>query len=200
MSDSFLEELIKRRRDILGQSWSSEGFGMKLNINVVKMVMNFKFNIIFVFILIPSQMLAYSIYIIGSRKFLPDEAKVNAKPQRDAFKDAKLYFAHRQASSTPAPTPSSSSSSSSSSSFSSSASSSSTTGARKAEHLHGRFYINIHNEEERRLLDEMLLKPIIHVGEVVAGDEKLFRYTAHHMNTKAVSQKKDVSFHLFSYF
>jgi hypothetical protein len=26
-------------------------------------------------------MLAYSIYIIGSRKFLPDEAKVNAKPQ-----------------------------------------------------------------------------------------------------------------------
>jgi len=39
----------------------------------------------------------------------------------------------------------------------------------------------------------MFLHPIVQVGEVVAGDEKLFHYTAHHMNTKAVPQKKDVS-------
>jgi hypothetical protein len=39
----------------------------------------------------------------------------------------------------------------------------------------------------------MWLKPIIQIGEVVAGDEKLYHYTARHQNTKAVGQKKDVS-------
>lgn len=141
-------------------------------------------------------MLAYSIYIIGTRKFLPDEGKVSNSYQRDAFKDALQHFLKRRKTAGGA-SPSSSSSSSPSSSSSSSSSPSpplkEATGARKAEHLHSHFYININNEEERNLVDGLFLHPIIHVGEVVAGDEKLFHYTAHHMNTKAVPQKKDVS-------
>jgi hypothetical protein len=153
-------------------------------------------------------MLAYTIYITGTRKFLPDEGKISSSYQRDAYKDAREHFMKRmtdaatvateEISLSPSP-PSSSSSSSSSSSAAASSSSSSipssrveVTGARKAEHIHGHFYINIHNEEERRLLDDLFLNPVIHVGEVVAGDEKLFHYTAHHMNTKAIPQKKDV--------
>jgi len=59
--------------------------------------------------------------------------------------------------------------------------------------------MNIYQEEEKKKLEEMLLNPIIQIGEVVAGDEKLFHYTAHHMNTKAVPQKKDVSPSSFSF-
>ena len=137
-------------------------------------------------------MLAYTIYITGTRKFLPDEGKVSSNYQRDAFNDATAHFMKRESSS------STSSSSSSSSVTTSSAASSSQRkdilGARKAEFIHGHLYINIHNEEEKSLLEDLFLNPVIHVGEVVAGDEKLFHYTAHHMNTKAVPQKKDVSF------
>jgi hypothetical protein len=60
-------------------------------------------------------------------------------------------------------------------------------------YLHGHFYFNVYKEEEKRELNSMWLKHIIQIGEVVVGDEKLYHYTANHMNTKAVPQKKDVS-------
>ena len=66
-------------------------------------------------------------------------------------------------------------------------------GYEKAAYLYGHFYFNIYKDEEKGKLDEMWLKPVIQIGEVVAGDEKLYHYTAHHMNTQAVPQKKDVS-------
>jgi hypothetical protein len=63
------------------------------------------------------------------------------------------------------------------------------TGRRKAEYLHTHFYLNSYEESEVKLLDEMWLKPIVHVGELVSGDEKVFHFTGNHMNTKAVKQK-----------
>ena len=186
-------------------------------------------------------MLAYTIYIIGTRKFLPHEGKTNQHFQREAYKDARNYFLAKFASSSTTsssnlvPSASSSSSSTSSSSNAPSlynataevTSSSSSTpplwstpsssvidnesddhleisapisnflGCEKASYLHGHFYFNIYMEEEKVQLDEMWLKPVIQIGEVVAGDEKLYHYTAHHMNTKAVPQKKDVSSFFF---
>jgi len=68
-------------------------------------------------------------------------------------------------------------------------------GSRKAEFLHSHFYFNIYHEEEKSKLDSMWMHPIIQIGEIVSGDEKLFHFTAHHMNTKAVPQKKEVRFH-----
>ena len=220
-------------------------------------------------------MIAYTIYIIGSRKFLPQEGKGKQHFQRDGYKDARNYLVAKFASaSAPSSAPSAaftsssisisvSSSSTSSilchnaaaavlssedlsfidtteetSSFStppllcqisasasasdhcnsdsssaaagiaSSSSAASTSppqqhqgskilGFEKAAFLHGHFYFNIYKEGEKGKLDEMWLKPVIQIGEVVAGDEKLYHYTAHHMNTKAVPQKKDVSSFFF---
>ena len=68
-----------------------------------------------------------------------------------------------------------------------------TTGFNKVEYLHSHFYINVYEEEEKQALSKIWLNPIIQIGEVVAGDEKVFHYTANHVNTKAVPQKKDVS-------
>ena len=95
--------------------------------------------------------------------------------------------------------PSSSSPSSSCYLPSSTAAASNILGYGKAEYLHSHFYVNIYNENEKKLLENMWLAPVLQIGEVVAGDEKLFHYTAHHMNTRTVPQKKDVcvSFDLF---
>jgi hypothetical protein len=156
-------------------------------------------------------MLSYTIYITGTRKFLPDEGKSNQRFKRDAYRDAVDHFQRRKSKTSP---PSSSSSSSlQGDSMSEFLPSSSTTpsnpfdetplppihgdgkvtGSHKAEFLHSHFFINVYDDEEKNLLDDLLLNPIIHVGEVVAGDEKLFHFTANHMNTKAIPQKKDVS-------
>ena len=141
-------------------------------------------------------MLAYTIYIIGTRKFLPHEGKKNQRFLRDAYRDASQYFTSRFAPSVAASATAGSSSSSSvllqSAAASPSAASAKLIGFGKAEYLHSHFYVNIYEDEERQKLDEMWLQPILQIGEVVAGDEKLFHYTAHHMNTKAVPQKKDV--------
>jgi len=224
-------------------------------------------------------MIAYTIYIIGSRKFLPQEGKGKQHFQRDGYKDARNYLVAKFASASAASSASTSapSAASTSSSISISVSSSSTSsilchnaaaavlssedlsfidtteetssfstppllcqisasasaadhcnsdssssaagiassssaastsppqqhqgskilGFEKAAFLHGHFYFNIYKEGEKGKLDEMWLKPVIQIGEVVAGDEKLYHYTAHHMNTKAVPQKKDVSSFFF---
>jgi len=188
------------------------------------------------------KMLAYTIYIIGTRKFLPHEGKKNQHFQQEGYKDArasllqKVTFAaaasvttssstaafsssiehstvaekeeaqicSSSSSSAPSlltpplilstpPIASSSSSSSSTSTRRGTGSSSKLLGFEKAQYLHGHFYFNSYNEEEKERLNQMWLNPIIQIGEVVAGDEKLYHYTAHHMNTKAVPQKKDVS-------
>ena len=65
-------------------------------------------------------------------------------------------------------------------------------GRRKAAFLHTHFYLNSYEQLEADLLDEMWTKPILHVGELVSGDEKVFHYTAKHMNTKAVKNKSEV--------
>ena len=83
------------------------------------------------------------------------------------------------------------------SSSSSDSSSNIALGFEKAICLHGHFYFNAYNEEEKEKLNAMWLNPIVQIGEVVAGDEKLYHYTAHHMNTRAVPQKKDVSISFF---
>jgi len=147
-------------------------------------------------------MLAYTIYIIGTRKFLPHEGKKNQRFLRDAYKDASQYFTTRcsslllhstsssstitAAAGTVDPLPASSSPSAAASAAAK------LIGFGKAEYLHSHFYVNIYEDEEKQKLDEMWLHPVLQIGEVVAGDEKLFHYTAHHMNTKAVPQKKDV--------
>lgn len=169
-------------------------------------------------------MLACTIYITGTRDFLPDESKVGKRFQREAFKDAteKLHGGCSISSSDSMPAASSSSFSATSISSSSSSSSAfpsslpptasgpeescaasgrrvltdtQKTGFNKMEYLHSHFYINIYEDEENVALNSLWLRPIIQIGEVVAGDEKVFHYTANHMNTKAVPQKKDVSTH-----
>lgn len=188
-------------------------------------------------------MIAYTIYIIGTRKILPQEGKTSQRFQREGYKDARNYFLAKFASSSSASSSIVSSTTTSSSglfcneaaaasdeslSFIDATDGGSTSpstppllycssspcqldggdseremstttplskilGCDKAAYLHGHFYFNIYKEEEKGKLDEMWLKPVIQIGEVVAGDEKLYHYTAHHMNTKAVPQKKDVS-------
>jgi hypothetical protein len=58
-------------------------------------------------------MLAYTIYIIGTRKFLPHEGKKNQRFLRDAYRDASQYFTSRFAPSVAASATAGSSSSSS---------------------------------------------------------------------------------------
>jgi hypothetical protein len=168
-----------------------------------------------------SQMLSYTIYIIATRKHLPQEEKKNQRFQREAYNDARNHFLQTFSAAAPSSSSSSSSSTSgtpiiipssemsysssccnSSSSPSSSSSltataaalivcsSSNILGSQKAAYLHCHFYFNVYKEEEKRELNSMWLKHIIQIGEVVAGDEKLYHYTANHMNTKAVPQKK----------
>ena len=161
-------------------------------------------------------MLACSIYIMGTRKFLPNEGKVGEKFKRMAFKDAvaslkKNYkvpsppvnLPYSEDSSTASSSPSSPSTPQPSSSpFIANAPAASGieergdqkgTGYHKAEFLHSHFYVNIYDAAEKYALDELWLRPIIQIGEVVSGDEKVFHFTAHHMNTRAIPQKKEVS-------
>jgi len=157
-------------------------------------------------------MIAYTIYIMASRSSLPHEGVHGARFLNESFEEAVQYFTEKFSSTSSTFSFSSSSSSSSSSPSSSSTSShfpsalpavaSQITGRRKAEYLHTHFYLNSYKESERKLLDEMWMKPIIHVGEIVSGDEKVFHFTGSHMNTKAVKQKTEVhdSFLFFQLF
>lgn len=149
-------------------------------------------------------MLALTIYIMGTRKILPHEGKKGQRFLREAYKDAAKYFCLRTSqlhASTSASASASATSSLSAAAAPAAATSTASAVARKligfgkACYLHSHFYCNIYDVEEKEKLDAMWLNPILQVGEVVAGDEKLFHYTACHMNTKAVPQKKDVSFH-----
>ena len=164
-------------------------------------------------------MIAYTIYIIASRSSIPQEGVKGARFSNNSFEGAVKFFMEKFSSSTTTTSSISlSTSSDSSSTFpfflhpSSAADAanrecsshsapqlpaivvppSQITGRRKAEYLHTHFYLNSYEESEVKLLDEMWLKPIVHVGELVSGDEKVFHFTGNHMNTKAVKQKTEV--------
>lgn len=135
---------------------------------------------------------------MGTREILPHEGKKGERFLRKAYENAAKYFSSRSSQQPTTSTASLAAASSSSSSSQSSAAAAAVKKERvigfgKACYLHSHFYCNIYLEKEKQKLNEMWLHPILQVGEVVAGDEKLFHYTAHHMNTKAVPQKKDVS-------
>lgn len=98
-------------------------------------------------------MLAYTIYIIGTRKFLPHEGKKNQRFLRDAYRDASQYFTSRFAATATAGSSSSSSVLLQSAAASPSAASAKLIGFGKAEYLHSHFYVNIYEDEERQKLD-----------------------------------------------
>ncbi len=94
--------------------WSPTGYGLQVSLNMIKQVCVCWLLLSFFsdFLLVFSQMLSYTIYIIATRKHLSREGKKNQRFQREAYNDARNHFLPKFS----AAAPSSSSSSSSSTS------------------------------------------------------------------------------------
>ena len=101
-TDDLLLYLLERRESEMATYWSS-GLSIRVNLQTIKQVCFLKAFLFTFDSYLYIQMLALTIYIIGTRKFLPHEGKKGQRFMRDAFKDAAQYFSKRMSSSSSPP-------------------------------------------------------------------------------------------------
>jgi len=108
------------------------------------------------------------IYIIGNSQNSPKEGRQDNRSLRHDFQDAIAFFKERYPSEQQV-------------------------GVNRCEHLHTHLYLNPYDASEEKFLHECLLHPVLSIGEVVAGDEKVFHYTSKQsMNVRVVPSKHEV--------